>query len=119
MDAFPLFMKDPRNAVVAQQVSWGVEGYLFDGAEGSQVVIFQCAKNGMSKEHVHEFDEYFVVIQGEYALGIGAQRIVLRAGDEYHIPKGMPHDGSFTAGTRTINVFGGKRAERTSRGTPG
>ncbi len=67
---------------------------------------------GASKEHVHPFDEYFVVIQGEYTLGIQGREISLQAGQEYHIPQGVPHDGRFTAGTRTINAFGGKRAER-------
>jgi len=114
MNAFPEFMKNPINAVGSHQKSTGVEGFIYDGADGSQVIIFQCAANGISKEHVHDFDEYFVVIQGEYTLGIQGRRIKLTSGQEYHIPKGVPHDGAFTAGTRTINVFGGKRAERIS-----
>jgi len=78
------------------------------------VVIFQCETNGISKEHVHDFDEYFVVIEGEYTLGLEVKTIKLTAGQEYYIPKGVPHDGVFIAGTRTINAFGGKRAERIS-----
>jgi len=116
MNQFPAFMKNPANAIVAHQQSEGVTGYLFDGAEGSQVVIFQCATNGISNEHIHDFDEYVVVIQGEYTLGIEGKTIKLTAGQEYYIPKGVPHDGAFIAGTRTINAFGGKRAERKSGG---
>ncbi len=112
MDAFPGFMKNPANAIGSHQRSRGVEGYLFDGIDGSQVAVFECARNGISKEHVHDFDEYFVVIQGEYTLGIDGSRLKLTAGDEYYIPRGVPHDGAFIAGTRTINAFGGKRAER-------
>jgi|GEM_PF-242620 len=112
---FPKFMKHPANAVAGHQKSDGVEGYVFDGIDGSQLVIFQCAKDGISKEHVHAFDEYFVVIQGEYTLGIEGRKIALTTGREFYIPKGMPHDGSFTAGTRTINAFGGKRADREAR----
>jgi len=89
---------------------------MYDGADGSQVLIFQCATDGISKEHVHDFDEYFVVVQGEYTLGIQGAKIKLTAGQEYFIPKGIPHDGAFTANTRTINAFGGKRAERTTGG---
>jgi mannose-6-phosphate isomerase-like protein (cupin superfamily) len=114
MESFPLFMQNPVNAVASHQKSTGVEGFIFDGADGSQVVIFQCATNGLSKKHVHDFDEYFVVIQGEYTLGMQDRRIKLTAGQEYYIPKGVPHDGAFIAGTRTINAFGGKRAERKS-----
>jgi len=113
---FPEFMRNPINAVTAHQKSAGVEGFIYDGADGSQVVVFQCATNGISKEHVHDFDEYFVVIQGEYTLGIKGRTIKLTAGQEYYIPKGIPHDGVFIAGTRTINAFGGKRAVRISGG---
>jgi chorismate mutase/quercetin dioxygenase-like cupin family protein len=111
-DEFPKFMKHPANAVAGHQKSDGVDGYVFDGVDGSQLVLFECAKDGISKEHVHFFDEYFVVVQGEYTLGIEGRKIALTAGREFFIPKGTPHDGSFTEGTRTINAFGGKRADR-------
>lgn len=114
MNAFPEFMKNPVNAIASHQRSEGVEGYVFDGIDGSQIAVFQCAKDGISKEHVHDFDEYFVVVQGEYTLGIDGKRLKLSSGDEYYIPGGTPHDGAFIAGTRTINAFGGKRADRKS-----
>lgn len=114
MNEFPEFMKNPANAIAAHQQSAGVAGYVFDGAEGSQIAVFQCEKDGVSKEHLHDFEEYFIVVQGEYTLGIGGKRITLKAGDEYYIPRGVPHDGAFLAGTRTINAFGGRRTERTS-----
>lgn len=116
MNEFPEFMRNPMNAVGSHQKSAGVEGYVYDGADGSQVILFQCATSGISKEHVHDFDEYFVVLQGEYTLGIEGRTIKLTVGQEYFIPKGVPHDGAFTAGTRTINAFGGKRAERKTGG---
>lgn len=112
MNEFPGFMKNRANAIVSHQQSEGVEGYVFDGIDGSQVAVFQCAKDGISKDHVHDFDEYFVVIQGQYSLGIDGKRLKLRAGDEYYIPRGIPHDGAFTTGTRTFHAFGGKRADR-------
>lgn len=116
MERFPEFLRDWANAVDPRDRSEGVEGYVFDGANGAQVVFFECAVGGVSKEHAHPFDEYFIVIQGEYTLGIKGQEIKLQAGQEYHIPRGVPHDGRFTAGTRTINAFGGKRADRRGRG---
>jgi nitroreductase len=76
------------------------------------MAIFECARDGISKEHEHDFDEYFVVIQGEYTLGIDGKKIPLTAGQEYFIQKKKPHDGRFIAGTRTIHAFGGKRADR-------
>jgi quercetin dioxygenase-like cupin family protein len=115
MDAFPAFMTSSANEIASHQRSPGVKGYLFDGADGSQMAVFQCAEDGVSKEHVHDFDEYFLVVQGEYTLGIGDQRIGLTAGMEYLIPSHTPHDGVFIAGTRTIHAFGGRRAERISQ----
>ncbi|OGW34493.1 MAG: hypothetical protein A2010_05625 [Nitrospirae bacterium GWD2_57_9] len=112
MDRFPEFIRDTANAVASRYRSEGVHGYVFDGAKGSQAVLFECHAGGVSKEHVHPFDEYFLVIQGEYTLGIEGREITMKAGQEYHIPPGVPHDGRFIPGTRTINVFGGKRAER-------
>ena len=112
MDRFPEFLRQSANAVASKDRSAGVQGYVFDGVNEAQVVLFECQSSGLSKEHAHPFDEYFIVVQGEYTLGIEGREIKLRAGQEYHIPQGVPHDGRFTAGTRTINAFGGKRAVR-------
>jgi quercetin dioxygenase-like cupin family protein len=71
-----------------------------------------CETDRISKEHTHRFDEYFVVVEGEYILVIGGSDIILNKGDEYHIEAGIPHAGRFKAGTRTIHCFGGKRAVR-------
>ncbi len=116
MKEYPKFMKNPANAIASHQQSAGVQGYIFDGADGSQIAVFECARDGISKEHVHDFDEYFIVVQGEYTLGLEGKRLRLKAGEEYFIPRGIPHDGAFTAGTRTINAFGGKRADRKKTG---
>jgi quercetin dioxygenase-like cupin family protein len=115
MDAFPSFMTRPADEIASHQRSSGVKGFLFDGADGSQMAVFQCAEGGVSKEHVHDFDEYFLVVQGEYTLGMGGRRIRMTAGMECLIPRNTPHDGAFVAGTRTIHAFGGKRAERANR----
>ncbi len=68
-----------------------------------------------SKEHVHEYEEYIVVVQGQYTVIIENDRILLHPADEYMIPKGVVHSGEAIAGTRAIYVFGGKRAEREIR----
>ncbi|MFA4901169.1 MAG: cupin domain-containing protein [Desulfobaccales bacterium] len=113
MNDFPEFMKAPRNKISSSsQYAAGIEGYVFDGAEGSQMAFWTCAVDGISKEHVHDFDEYFVVIQGKYTIMIGGHKIPIGAGEEYFIPKGLAHAGEYIAGTRTIHAFGGKRAER-------
>lgn len=113
MNDFPDFMKHPSNRIAAtSQATPGVEGYVFDGADGSQMAFWTCRETAGSTPHVHDFDEYMIVVQGCYTLIIGDRRIPVRAGEEYFIPKGLWHGGEPVAGTRTIHAFGGRRATR-------
>jgi quercetin dioxygenase-like cupin family protein len=113
MDDFPKFMKSPANRIAAtDQATPGVEGYVFDGADGSQMAFWTCRETAASKSHMHEYDEYMLVVQGCYTLIFENGRTVLNAGDEIFIPRGVPHAGEVMAGTRTIHAFGGRRANR-------
>jgi len=115
MKDFPEFMKHPANRIASKtQYTLGIEGYVFDGAEGSQIAFWTNNNGGESAEHVHEYDEYFVVVQGQYTLVMEGKRTLVRVGEECFIPKGVPHSGESVAGTRTIHAFGGKRARRES-----
>ena len=106
-------MKHPANRIAAtDQATPGVEGYVFDGADGSQMAFWTCSQTAPSAAHVHEYDEYMVVVQGCYTLAIDGRRIPLKAGDEYFIAKGVRHSGEVVAGTRTIHAFGGHRTDR-------
>src|SRR5690242_15334044 len=113
MDNFPDFMKQPANrSATSSQSTPGVEGYVFDGADGSQMAFWTCRESAVSTPHVHDYDEYSVVLQGCYTLTIDGKRIPVKDGEEYFIPEGTWHGGEPTAGTRTIHAFGGRRAER-------
>ena len=112
-DAFPEFMKSPANRIASgdQATPW-IEGYVFDGVDRSQMAFWTCHETTESISHVHDFDEYMLVAQGCYTLVINGERIPVRAGEEYFIPRGVPHSGEVIAGTRTIHAFGGHRADR-------
>lgn len=110
MKDFPEFMKASENAIASRAQSKGVRGWVYDGADGKQMAYWVCMTDGRSQEHVHAFDEYVMVAQGRYTLIVDGRRIDLYKGDEYFIAKDIPHAGEFTAGTRTIHCFGGKRA---------
>ena len=113
MDSFPDFMKHLADKIAtSSQATPGVEGYVFDGADGSQMAFWTCRESAVSAPHSHDHDEYFVVVQGCYTLIIDGKRIPVRAGAEYFIPKGIWHGGEPAAGTRIIHAFGGRRAER-------
>jgi len=116
MNDFPDFMKNPANRIAAtSQATPGVEGYVFDGADGSQMAFWTCRETAASIPHVHDFDEYMLVVQGCYTLIIDGQRIPVKAGEEYFVPKGLWHGGEPVAGTRTIHAFGGRRARRAKK----
>ncbi len=112
-------MRNPTNKIAADsQFTSGIEGYVFDGADDSQMAFWTYPDSVAlikSAEHVHDYDEYFVVVQGRYTVVIGRKRTILSPGDEFLIPKGTPHKGEAVGGTRTIHCFGGRRAERESK----
>lgn len=113
MPDFPAFMKNPANRIAASsQFTDDVEGYVFDGAEGSQVDLWTAHADRVSTVHVHDFDEYVLVIEGRCTLIIGETRTELKPGDEFVIPRGTMQSMDVAAGTRTMHVFGGKRARR-------
>jgi quercetin dioxygenase-like cupin family protein len=113
MADFPKFMKSGPNRIASSsQHSAGVEGYVFDGVDGSQMAFWQTARDGATAEHVHPFDEWLVVLEGTYLLSLDGKEIRLGAGSECHIPAGTRISGSYAAGTRTVHAFGGPRARR-------
>jgi quercetin dioxygenase-like cupin family protein len=115
MDEFPGFMRQNANRIAASDQSTpGVEGYVYDGADGSQMAFWTCRETAVSAAHVHDYDEYLIVVQGCYTLVIDGVHILLKAGEEYFVPRGIAHGGEVAAGTRTIHAFGGHRGNRIS-----
>jgi quercetin dioxygenase-like cupin family protein len=116
MDDFPDFMRNPANLIRARdQHTPGIVGYVFDGADGSQIAIWTHIGDAAKEPGLdtHDFDEWLMVVQGEYVLEMDGKRVVLRPGDEALIPRGTAHAGQCSSGvTRTIHAFGGHRAER-------
>jgi quercetin dioxygenase-like cupin family protein len=113
MGSFPAFAKNPANRIASSsQYTEDVEGYVFDGADGSQVALWSAHADRVSREHAHDFDEYLLVIEGRCAILLEGTRIELRAGQEFVIRKGTRQRMEVAAGTRTLHLFGGRRALR-------
>ena len=69
MKEFPAFIKQLANRIaVDSQSTPGVEGYVFDGADGSQMAFWTCLETAESVPHVHDFDEYMLVVEDCYTL---------------------------------------------------
>ena len=93
----------------SQQNTDDIEGYVFEGVDGSQMATWECRADRVSKKHTHDFDEYMVLISCEYTAYLEGKEIRLKPGDELNIPKGTEQWGKCKAGTRSIHGFGGKR----------
>ncbi len=113
MEDFPPFMKHPANLISpGSQFTDDIEGYVFDGVEGSQMAFWTCRSARSSLPHAHPFDEYVVCVAGQYRVIMDGRVTALNPGDEFFIPAGTTQAGECEAGTRTIHAFGGTRAMR-------
>lgn len=112
MNQFPDFMKQTCNMVKASDNARGLVGYLFEGVDGTQVVLWESTQGGTSEMHTHDYDEYAIVVQGSFTGTIGGNKVTMGPGDECYIPAGVPHDGEYSPNYRAIDAFGGKRLER-------
>lgn len=110
MDEFPDFMKNEKNKVPgSEQNTEDIEGYYYEGQGGGQMAFWTCFTARESKKHVHDFDEYTVIVSGQYTACFEDREIVLNPGDELFVPAGTVQWGRCAAGTRSIHAFGGKR----------
>lgn len=109
---FPRFLRHEFNEAAVGGPSPGLSGYVFEGKDGSQLVMWTSTKGGVSHPHSHDYDEYCIVIQGETTCLVDGKEITYRAGDECYIPAGVVHSGTFTPGYRAIDGFGGRRVKR-------
>jgi len=110
MDDFPLFMKTPENSMSPFLHAKGAEGWVYDGRDGKQMAYWVCHDDVVGDVHKHDFDEYFIVVAGEFRMVIDDNEKIYKTGDECYIPAGTEHSGFAIKGTRTIHCFGGKRA---------
>jgi quercetin dioxygenase-like cupin family protein len=110
---FPEFMKNKLNHIASdQQNTADIDGYYYTANDGSQMAFWTCYSDQVSKPHQHSFDEYTIVVSGQYTAIIDGKEMVLNPGDELFVPKGTLQEGKCIAGTRTISAFGGKRIVR-------
>lgn len=116
MKEFPLFMQKRCNAVKTSRQAGGLKGFVFEGVDGTQLVIWQSKRGGVSVMHTHDYDEYAIVVQGTFTGTVGGKKVKMTAGDECFIPAGVPHDGVYSSNYRAIDAFG---ARRVSRAYPG
>jgi quercetin dioxygenase-like cupin family protein len=114
MQHYPDFLRNKLNAVHPDDQTIGAEGYIFDGIDGSQMIIWTAEDAISTDSHTHDGDEWFLIINGTYKGIIGEDPIELGPGEEIHIPAGIEHHGQYSAGFRSIHAFSRKRARRST-----
>ena len=110
---FPEFLRTDANRVKKDDLNDALEGYVFEGADGCQLVLWTNKKQGGSCEpHSHEHPEYCIVISGKYTGFIDGEPVEVGPGEELYIPAGAVHYGGYTDDYRAIDGFAWKRVKR-------
>jgi uncharacterized protein YndB with AHSA1/START domain len=113
LGSFPAFLLGAANRVAPASLSLpGLEAYVFDGADGTQLTLCHAKSDAVTAEQWRESDEYLVVLEGTYVVHINGMDIELGAGREFVIPRGARISGRYTAGTRTLHAFAGRGLKR-------
>lgn len=84
-------------------------------AVGGQKVMMSFVDfqpNSTVEEHSHPHEQMGTVLEGEFELRVGDERKLVRKGDCYLVPGGVPHSArSFSAPARALDVFGPPRED--------
>lgn len=66
---------------------------------------WNMAHNSVVKMHKHGQEQFGYVIRGGFKMDVGGKKALLKAGDAYFIPAGVPHEFIATGKTEAIDVF--------------
>ena len=78
-----------------------------EDSHGSLVVVEMThhAKGGPVRHIHYDQDEWFYVVEGEYVLEVGKERLRLKPGDSVFGPRKVPHVWAFVGDTRGRILF--------------
>ena len=81
-------------------------------AERVQLVLFELAPGAEIPEHSHPHEQAGTVLKGSILLKVGDEERVLKEGDAYVAPSGVPHSGrALDGGAVVLDVFSPPREE--------
>ncbi len=89
----------------------GVTMRVFSGEKG-MMVLFEIAPNAEIEVHSHPHEQMGTVLKGEITLKIDGRDMLLKAGDGYIAPSGIPHGAVAGAkGARVLDFFSPPRED--------
>ena len=99
-------------AEIPPQHIW--DGVVARAVEGERMsfAIVELAPHSAVAEHHHPNEQIGIVLRGSMTFTIGGEARLLRAGDTYNIPGGVPHDAvTGPDGAVVVDVFSPVRAD--------
>jgi quercetin dioxygenase-like cupin family protein len=90
------------------------DGVLARVVEGDRMsfAIVELAPNSVVGEHQHPNEQVGIVLTGSLTFTIGGEERLLRIGDTYNIPGGVPHHAvTGSEGAVVIDAFSPVRAD--------
>lgn len=101
----------PLAEIPPQQIWDGVLARTVEGAHMSFAVV-ELAPGSRVDEHQHPNEQIGIVLQGALTFTIGTESRVVRAGDTYNIPAGVPHHAlTGPDGAVVVDVFSPVRVD--------
>ncbi len=75
-------------------------------AQSMTLSLVEMEPGAVIEEHSHPHEQIGMLLEGEARFRIGDQERVLRAGDMYRIPGGVPHRvAALDAGAKALDTF--------------
>jgi quercetin dioxygenase-like cupin family protein len=90
----------------------GIRAWILQG-ENHQLVFFQMEANAIISEHIHEYVEWMMIIEGEMELTIEGKTSKHEKGDEVLIPAHAKHKARFLTKSRLVGLFSERARYRT------
>lgn len=94
-----------------QEIAFGDGIRLTDlgGCGRMNVLHWQTPQGTISPVHDHVEEQFGYLLQGSIEVTIGTEQAVLKAGDAYFIPGGVPHQFRLIEDSIAIDVFSPQR----------
>lgn len=94
------------------------EGLVARAVQGERMTfaVVDLQPGATLPEHSHENEQIGLIVQGEMELTVGSETLLLRPGDTYVIPSGVPHTAQAgPGGASVVDVFCPRRGDWESR----
>jgi quercetin dioxygenase-like cupin family protein len=84
-----------------------IKGHLIQG-ESNQSIFFIVKAGTYLPEHTHAA-QWGIVIEGEFEIDFGNEKMIYKKGDTYFVPEGTPHSGNYITDVISFDVFEDKK----------